>query len=288
VAARRRVRHDVGMAHFEIRPLSPALGAEIVGVDGREPLDSDTAAELQRLYDQHHLLLFRDQHLDAERQEQFVATFGPPIDDMADGVRTGYISNVMDDRAGSGPLPFHADYSFTPLPVQGIVLYAVELPPQGTSTFFANGALAASTLPDDLRREVEGRTATHALASFLTGDPGARTRDHELPPEALRHRHPVLRTHPRTGETVLFITDLHVECIDDLDADESDRLVDALLEHLYQPAHVYEHRWSVGDLVVWDNETLQHMRTDISDEKPRSFLRNTLHVARWSELVPMS
>ena len=100
---------------------------------------------------------------------------------MADGVRTGYISNVMEDRAGSGPLPFHADYSFTPLPVQGIVLYAVELPPQGTSTFYANGALAAATLPDDLRREVEGRTATHALAAVRDRRSG---RTHARPPAA--------------------------------------------------------------------------------------------------------
>jgi len=287
VAAHLRVRHDEGMADLEVRPLSPALGAEIVGLDARDPLDADVTAELQRLYDEHHLLLFRDQHLDAEQQERFVSTFGPPIDDMANGVRTGYISNVMEDRAGSGPLPFHADYSFTPLPVQGIVLYAVELPPQGTSTHYANGALAAATLPDDLRREVEGRTATHTLGTFEPGTEGARTREHALSPHAIRHQHPILRVHPRTGEPVLFITDLHVEYIDDVDADTSDRLIDELFAHFYQPAHLYEHRWTVDDLVVWDNETLQHMRTDISNEKPRSFLRNTLHVARWSELVPM-
>jgi taurine dioxygenase len=281
------VRHDEGVADLEVRTLSPALGAEIVGVDAREPLDPVVAAQLQELYDEYHLLLFRDQHVTADQQERFASTFGPPIDDMADGVRTGFISNVMEDRAGSGPLPFHADYSFTPLPVQGIVLYAVELPPQGTSTWYANGALAAATLPDDLRRDVEGRTATHTLGTFGPGMEGARTREHELSPHAIRHQHPILRTHPRTGETVLFITDLHVEHIDGLDAEASDRLIGALLEHLYQPAHVYEHRWTVDDFVVWDNETLQHMRTDISNEKPRSFLRNTLHVARWSELVPM-
>jgi alpha-ketoglutarate-dependent taurine dioxygenase len=277
----------VTVASLDARPLSPALGAEVVGLDAREPLDADVAIELQDLYDEHHLLLFRDQHLDAQQQERFVSTFGPPIDDMADGVRTGYISNVMEDRAGSGPLPFHADYSFTPLPVQGIVLYAVELPPQGTSTYYANGALAAATLPDDLRREVEDLTATHTLGLFAPGTEGLRSRDHELLPEAIRHRHPVLRTHPRTGDTVLFVTDLHLEHIDGVDADTNDRLIDALLEHLYQPANVYEHRWTVDDLVVWDNETLQHMRTDITNERPRSFLRNTLHVARWSELVPL-
>jgi taurine dioxygenase len=271
----------------EIRPLGVALGAEVVGVDAREPLTAARAAVLQQWYDEFHLLAFRDQHLDDDAQERFVACFGPPIDDMADGHRTGYISNVMDDKAGSGPLPFHADSSFTPLPVQGIVLYAVELPPQGTSTWFANGALAAATLPDGLRAAVAGRTATHALGVFATGSEGARTRDHVLPPEAPRYSHPVLRTHPRTGDAVLFVTDLHVECIDEMDPAESDALLDALLAHLYRPEHLYEHRWEVGDLVVWDNETLQHMRADVTDAIPRTFLRNTLHVARWSELVPL-
>ena len=271
----------------EIRPLSPALGAEVTGIDPREPLTPAQAVELQRAYDELHLLRFRVADLTAEQQERFVACFGPPIDDMADGHLTGYISNVMDDKAGSGPLPFHADYSFTPLPVQGIVLYAVDLPPQGTSTWFANGAFAAATLPDDLRVAAEGRTVTHALGVFATGSEGARSRDHVLPPEAPRYSHPILRVHPRTGETVLFVTDLHAERVDGLDPAASDALLDALLAHLYRPEHLYEHRWEVGDLVVWDNETLQHMREDVTDTTPRTFLRNTLHVARWSELVPM-
>ncbi len=252
-----------------------------------EALDPVHAAELQRAYDEFHLLVFRNQRVDTAQQERLAATFGPLIDDMADGRLTGHISNVMEDKAGSGPLPFHADYSFTPLPVQGIVLYAVALPPSGTSTWFANGALAAATLPADLRDAVEGRTATHALGVFATGSEGARTRDHELPPEAPRYSHPVIRVHPRTGDPVLFITDLHVEHIDGMDPTESDALIAELLADFYRPEHVYEHPWELHDLAVWDNETLQHMRTDVSNATPRTFMRNTLHVARWSELVPL-
>jgi len=271
----------------DVRPLGPALGAEVIGVDAGAPVDETLAAWLRDAYDEFHLLLFREQHIDVAQQEQFVSTFGPPIDDLADGQRTGHISNVMEDKAGSGPLPFHADYSFTPLPVQGIVLYAVDLPPQGTSTWFANGALAAATLPDELRRRIAGRTATHALGVFATGSEGARTRDHVLPPDAPRHSHPILRPHPRTGTPVLFVTDLHVERIDGMGPTESDAVIDALLAHLYRPEHLYEHRWQLHDLVVWDNEVLQHMRGDVTHETPRTFLRNTLHVARWSELVPL-
>lgn len=256
-------------------------------VDARVPLVPADAAALRRAYDEFHLLRFPGQRLTPPEQERFVATFGPVIDDMADGNLTGMISNVVADKAGSGPLPFHADYSFTSLPVEGIALYAVDLPPQGTSTWFANGVLAAATLPADLRRAAEGRTAVHSLGVFATGSEGARSRDHALPPEAPRHHHPVLRVHPRTGEEVLFLTDLHAESIDGLPADESADLIEALLAHLYRPEHVYEHRWAPGDLVVWDNQALQHMRHDVSAEVPRTFHRNTLHTARWIELVPM-
>jgi taurine dioxygenase len=113
---------------------------------------------------------------------------------------------------------------------------------------------------------------------FEPGTEGLRSREHELLPRRSATA-TLCCTHPAHRETVLFVTDLHVEHIDGVDADTNDRLVDALLDTLYQPAHVYEHEWTVDDLVVWDNETLQHMRTDIANEKPRSFLRNTLHVA---------
>ena len=272
---------------MEISPLGPALGAVVHGIDARDPLDADTADALRRAYDEFHLLRFPDQHLTPAEQERFVATFGPVIDDLADGNLTGIISNVIADKAGSGPLPFHADYSFTPLPVQGIALYAVDLPPQGTSTWFANGARAAETLPADLRRAAEHRHAVHALGVFATGSEGARSRDHDLPPEAPRHAHPVLRTSPRTGVEVLFLTDLHAESIDGLDPEEGSALIEALLAHLYRPEHCHEHRWTLHDLVVWDNQVLQHMRHDVSAEVPRTFHRNTLHTARWIELVPM-
>jgi taurine dioxygenase len=270
---------------MDVRPLSHALGAEVAGFDARTSPSTEEVRALQRAYAEHHLLLLRDQVLSAPDQERFVSLFGPLIDDLADGRVSGFISNVMDEKAGDGPLPFHADYSFTAHPVHGIALYAIELPPGGTSTWFANGARAAATLPADLRAAVARRTATHSLGVFATGDPGARSRDHVLPDDVPRHDHPVLRTHPRTGEPVLFITDLHVERVNGVDEAASEALIASLLGHLYAPENVYEHRWQVGDLVVWDNEALQHSRTDVSQAKPRTFRRNSLNDARWIELV---
>lgn len=270
----------------EARPLSSALGAEIRGVDPRA-LDADSVAWLQEQYRRYNLLLFRGLDLDEAETEDLVGHFGPLVDEAGDGRRTGRISNVMENCAGEGPLPFHSDFSFTRLPVQGIALYAIALPRGGTSTWFASGVRAADTLPPDLRRQVEPLTAVHALSFTTSTREGTRTRDMELPAHAPRFSHPILRTHPRTGQTVLYLTDLHVERIDDIDEARSAALIDALFAHLYQPRHLYEHRWRLGDLVVWDNEAIQHMRADVADEKPRTFRRNTLHTARMSELISL-
>lgn len=270
---------------MEIRQLSPAVGVEVSGLDASRPASSGDIPRLRAAFAAHHLLLLRDQVLTASEQERFVSLFGPLIDDLGDGQLSGFISNVMEDNAGDGPLPFHADYSFSSHPVQGIALYAVELPPMATSTAFANGARAAATLPAELRCAVAGRTAIHSLGVFVTGDPGARSRDHSLPADVPRYEHPVIREHPRTGVPVLFITDLHVERINGVEEAESAALIDALLTHLYAPVNVYEHDWCVGDLVVWDNEALQHSRADVTLAKPRTFRRNSLNDARWIDVV---
>ncbi len=270
----------------EARPLSLALGAEIHGLDLRA-LDADAIAWLQEHYRRHSLLLFRNSDLNEAETEHLVGHFGPLVDEAGDGRRTGYVSNVMENCAGEGPLPFHSDFSFTRLPVQGIALHAIALPQGGTSTWFASGVRAAETLPPDLRGRIEPLSAVHALSFTTTTREGTRTRDIALPAHAPRFSHPILRIHPRTGQTVLYLTDLHVERIEGVDEARGAALIDELFAHLYQPRHLYEHRWRLGDLVVWDNEAIQHMRADVADQKPRTFRRNTLHTARMSELISL-
>src|SRR5438067_906601 len=196
---------------MQISPLSAALGAEVTEFDASEPMSAADRSALMRAYDEYKLLVFREQHVEADEQEAFVSLFGPPIDEGGNGDRTGFISNVIPGAAGEGPLPFHADLAFTPFPVLGIALYAMELPPHGTSTSFANGVLAARTLPADLRARICGRECWFALNSFVLGRDDAKAREHDLGPSATRHRHPILRQHPRTNEDVLFVSDLHAE-----------------------------------------------------------------------------
>jgi taurine dioxygenase len=269
---------------MRLRPLHEALGAELVGVDFAAPIDAPTAQELRAAFDRHHLLLVRGQDVSADAQVALTTLFGPAVDEFGDGNVAGFISNVMDDAAGSGELPFHSDLSFTTSPVIGISLCAQALPADGTSTWFASSAHAWRTLPAELRDRAEGRRALHTLSAISTGSSASKSREHPVGPNDPQTWQPIPLPHPRTGEPLLYLTDLHTACIDD-DVDGS--LLAALLAHLYAPANVYEHRWERGDLLVWDNFALQHRRNDVTEATPRTFRRVSLNTHRFFELVPL-
>src|SRR5438270_10435784 len=109
---------------MQLRPLHEALGVEVVDLDLDRPIDVPTAMALHDAFDRHHLLAVRGQTVSAEAQVALTSLFGPTVDEFGDGNVAGFISNVMDDAAGSGELPFHADLSFTTSPVIGISLCA--------------------------------------------------------------------------------------------------------------------------------------------------------------------
>ena len=268
---------------MELVPLTSALGIEVRGLELGRPFSAADVATLRRAFDDHHLLLIRDQPVSDEAQVALTTLFGPAVDELGDGNVTGFISNVIADAAGSGALPFHSDLSFTHSPVLGISLCAQALPPDGTSTWFANSARAWRTLPDELRTALEGREVLHTLSAVSTGDVSSRSREHPVGPSDPTHTHPVPWSHPRTGIPLLYVTDLHAASI----SNDDGTLLAALLDHLYAPANVYEHRWQVGDLLVWDNLALQHRRLDVTDATPRTFRRVSLSPYRFFDLVPL-
>ncbi len=272
---------------MELVPLSNVLGLEVRGIDASAELSEEDRATLQQAYAEHHMLLFSGQILDPAEQEAFVANFGPLIDDVGNGIKSGYISNVdmLDGGGGSGVLPFHSDLSFTRSPVFGIALYAMALPEGGTSTFFASSANAAATMSADLRARVEGRSVRHVLP-LSTNKREAKAREVELAPGDPGVTRPVLWENPRTGAEVLYLTDLHAQSIDGLDPDDSAQLLDDLFAHLYADDNVYEHDWSLGDLLIWDNIALQHARGDVSEGGERTFRRTSMNDFSVIELLP--
>jgi taurine dioxygenase len=152
-----------------------------------------------------------------------------------------------------------------------ISLYALELPGRGTSTRFATAALAARTLPAPLRRRSEGLRARQ-LFDLVSQRQDVRYRLEDFP-QASGAEHPLLRAHGETGEPVLFVGQMHTDRILDLPEAESESLLRELLAHLYRPEHCYEHFWRPGDLLVWDNQALQHGRPSFDASEPRTLRR---------------
>src|SRR5919198_811652 len=160
------------VSRFAFRPLSPALGAEIMGVDLRQKLDETTAARILSAWHEHLVVLFRDQDLTEEDEVRFAETFGEPARiHTKQFVRTHpavmLISNIREDGKPIGALPdgemhFHTDQCHQERPAKASMLYAIEVPSQGGNTLFANAYKAYETLPDDIKRQIERRRALNA------------------------------------------------------------------------------------------------------------------------------
>jgi alpha-ketoglutarate-dependent taurine dioxygenase len=252
---------------IELAELSPALGAEVRGVQPGRPLPEATVREIHAAWDRHHLLLFRGQDWTPEQQLGLIRHFGDPLIETLDGSPFSYVSNVRSDATiRHGALFFHSDLAFTPTPLRAISLFAVDTPDGVAPTWFANAIRGCETLPAALRERLSGRTALHTFD--LVGQRGdVRYRVADLPPDAPRASHPVLWRHPELGQPILYVNKMQTDRIEGLPEAESRALLEQLLDHLYRPEHIYEHRWQTGDLVFWDNWALQHARPDVPDSR---------------------
>jgi alpha-ketoglutarate-dependent taurine dioxygenase len=267
---------------FSVQPLSPALGAEIVGVDLSRPMDGATFALILDAWHAHLVLLFRDQHLSEEDEVAFAQRFGEPAKIHTKQFVRGHpavmlISNIREDGKPIGALPdgemhFHSDQCHQEKPAKASMLYAIEVPRQGGNTLFANAYRAYETLPDDIKRRIAGRRALNAYDY----DSAATKRGTRLADGVPRCSHPVVRTHPETGRKALYVNRLMTVAIEGLPQDESDALLETLFAHQEQRQFVYEHVWRPGDLVMWDNRCTLHARTDFSPDERRLMRRVTI------------
>jgi taurine dioxygenase len=266
----------------QVRPLSPAIGAEIIGVDLSRPLEDATFARILDAWHQHLVILFRDQQLSEDDQVRFAERFGPPARIHTKQFVTGHpavmlISNIRKDGKVIGALPdgemqFHSDQCHQEKPAMASLLYAIEIPKQGGDTLFANGYLAYETLPESVKRRIEGRKAVNAYDY----DSAATKRGGDVGREAPSYAHPVVRTHPATGRKALYVNRLMTRRIEGLPAEESDELLTILFDHQEKPEFIYGHVWRPGDLLMWDNRCALHARTDFSAAERRLLRRVTI------------
>ena len=273
-----------------VRKLHPHVGAEITGVDVRRPLDEVSFEVIREAWNQHSVLVLRDQRIDDAQQVAFAKRFGPleetTFSITADNPYIYKLSNVDDDGSvlpiGSRKRLFldvnarwHSDSSFRPVPAMGSILSGRTVPEQERGdTAFASMRVGYETLPDEKRRALEGLIAVHDYSYSLSlFDDGIVPKEEidTVPPV----RHPLVRTHAPTGLKSLFVSG-HIERIEGMPVEEGRALVAELIEWCTRPEYVYRHRWRQHDLVMWDNRCALHRATVIPTAEPRLMHRATV------------
>ena len=244
------------------------------GVEVKANIDQALDAEaLRDLINAHGLLLFRAQSLSADRQREVMSCFGR-IARGADGrPKELYVSNRRRSDAPDGELIFHYDYAYDPNPTEVISLYGYDVDEGCTPTLFASSTAVLDALPAGLRSDLAALNALHAcfLDRAAPSETRAAVADNGIPrgqpgwdAKDWKCSHPLVWEN-KSGVPSLFACIQHTVRVMELPIVESDRLLETLFGYLYAPANVYAHRWRPGDLVVWDNRTVQHCRPKPND-----------------------
>ena len=261
---------------ISVRPLSPAVGVEISGVDTSKELSAAVWRLIDDAWREHHLLLFRNQDLTPEQQVLFSKHFGPVShqgDNMQQGREYMHISNTVQGGAvPTGELLFHSDHMFFEKVMKAISLNAVELPALGGDTIFANAEKAYERLPATLKQPVANLRALHAFG-YADNSGSRRFTLAGQDASAVQAVHPIAWPHPDTGRPVLLIAELMTQEILDLGRDESERLIAELLGYVKDSGVTYQHRWRLKDFIIWDNRSLQHARSDFDPSEKRTLRR---------------
>jgi taurine dioxygenase len=274
-----------------VKSMSPALGAEISGIDLREKLTPELVDEILALWREHIVLIFRDQDLSMEQQLAFSANFGElgerkqapdEMRERTEGIyqtneHTLLVTNIKVDGQpigafGDADMWFHIDSGYAECPYKYTILYGMELPSKGGNTLFSNTYKVYDAMPVELKEKLEGRKALH-IHEYLRTEKVDITKDISGSPHFY---HPVSITHPETGKKALFVDRLMTRAIEGFSDEESERTLNQLFDLIENPEFIYEHVWQLGDLVMWDNRVAVHGRTWFPKEENRLLRRCTV------------
>lgn len=265
-----------------VTPLSPALGAQISGVDLSRELDAPVRDAIEQALLKHQVLFFRDQPITPAQQAGFAARFGdlhihPIYPNVPETPQVLILDTAVTDVRDNAV--WHTDVTFLPTPALGAVLSAKQLPAYGGNTLWASGIAAFEALSAPLQRMLDGLSATHDFTkSFPLERFGSTPEDLERWEATRRNNpplsHPVVRTHPVSGRKALFVNEGFTTRINELNEHESDALLRLLFAHATRPEFSIRWRWQENDVAFWDNRVTQHYAVD--DYRPQ---RRVMHRA---------
>ena len=272
-----------------VEPSGAACGARVTGVD-LKVADADQIAEIRRVWLQHQVLVFPDQELTNEDLVRITHHFGSVGDDpfflpMEGEKHVVALTRRADEKAPVFAESWHTDWSFKAHPPIGTCLYSVTVPPVGGNTTFASQQAALAAMPKAMREKFEGLTALHCAATAYAPDGMYGPKDSEndrsmriVTNESARnvHPHPLIVTHPESGEDTLYGTVGYIIGFEGMDKDASDELLMEMYQWQIRPEFQYDHHWEPGMFVLWDNRCVLHRANGGYDGYARDMRRTTV------------
>jgi taurine dioxygenase len=277
---------------LRVEPSGQACGARVTGLDLSQPISADLAGEIRRVWLDHKVIAFPRQRMDDDALEAFTLAMGgfgeDPFFAPIEGRQN--IAAILREADEESPLfaeNWHSDWSFLERPPAGTCLMAVDIPPTGGDTLYADQAAAFAALPEERKEQLRGLTAIHSaqLAYAPEGTYGEKDTGRSMairPDESARatQTHPLVQRHPETGVECLYSTLGYIIGIEGMDAAEGFSLLQELAAWQGRDAFVYRHVWEPDMLVLWDNRSLLHKATGGYDGYRRELHRTT--IAAWN------
>jgi len=267
---------------IDIHPLSPALGAQISGVDLSRDLTGEQRNVIEQALLDHQVLFFRDQPITPQQQARFAANFGdlhihPIYPNVPEQPEVLILDTAVTDVRDNAI--WHTDVTFLPTPALGAVLSAKQVPAYGGDTLWASGIAAFEALSRPMQALLDGLTATHDFTRSFPLERFGNTAEDLARWEETRRKnpplsHPVIRTHPVSGRKALFVNEGFTTRINELEAAESEAILKLLFAHGTRPEFTMRWRWQANDVAMWDNRVTQHYAVD--DYRPQ---RRVMHRA---------
>lgn len=283
-----------------VHPFAAGCGAEITGVDIREPLSTQDRDAIRKAWLDNLVLRFRGVPMTDAQHMAFTRQFGElefnpakliekqyGVNTQTDGRKTeippeiSVISNIIENGKaigglGDGEAFWHTDSSFVDVPPAASLLRSLECPPPsaGGSTYFLNCYAAYDDLPAETRKRIDGMTMIHAATHSSGGKAHKGFEQVEDVSKVPGARQPMVRTHPETGRKSLFLGRRINAYVIGLPVAESEELLDELWAHMVQDRYTWRQDWQVGDLVWWDNRCAMHRR-DAFDPSARRLMHRT-------------
>lgn len=253
--------------HITVTPIAPSIGAEVSRVD-LASFSEETLTEIRQAFLEHHFLTFPDQDVPPEALINFGKHFGPlnvhPFLPHIDDHPEVMIIDKTEDKTTNVGNGWHTDMTFLQEPPLGSLLQAKIIPPIGGDTLFCNMYMAYDALSTGLKNLLDGLIAIHDYTkTFLRSVRAGRTAvtedqikaaSKDLPPV----EHPVIRTHPDTGRKLLFVNSFFTSHFKDMTVEESQPLLQFLLNHIASPEFSFRYTWRKNVIAFWDNRCTQH------------------------------